>query len=131
MMPMNSLGIENLKWQGLEVDINDSENSINIRFRGAIDMILPDSKLNPYFTRIHSAVVTSGFRIIVCDVRELDFINSSGIRCFLKWVMSILQVSSDKRYTIIFQISREMEWQEISLGFIKRLAPDCVKIESK
>jgi hypothetical protein len=131
MMAMNSLGIENLKWENLEVEIVDFKNTIKICFKGSIDMILPDAKLNPYFIRIHTAVVTNGFHTIYCDVRELDFINSSGIKCFLKWVMKISQLSSDKRYTMVIYISKEMDWQELSLGFIKRLAPDSVKIESK
>jgi hypothetical protein len=130
-MVMNSLGIENLKWQNLEVEIVDFENTIKILLRGSVDMVSPDSKLNPYFARIHTAVVTNGFKAIYCDVRELDFINSSGIKCFLKWVMKVPQLSPHKQYNIIFYISKEMEWQEISLGFIKRLAPDYVKIELK
>lgn len=58
---------------------------------------------------------------LTLDVRELQFLNSSGINTLSKF---ILQVRKHKASQVVVQGSTQFPWQEKSLKNLQRLLPD-------
>lgn len=58
--------------------------------------------------------------VLTLNLRELNFLNSSGINVLSKFV---LKVRNQQDIHLIVQGSTEIPWQEISLANLKRLMP--------
>jgi hypothetical protein len=57
---------------------------------------------------------------LILDVRELKFLNSSGINTLSKF---ILQVRKNQASQVVIQGSRQHPWQQKSLANFQRLLP--------
>ncbi len=60
---------------------------------------------------------------IILDMRELRFLNSSGIATFSKFV---IRVRNTKASQLIIRGTREFPWQTVSLKNMRRLMSDIV-----
>lgn len=58
--------------------------------------------------------------VLTLNLRQLNFLNSSGINVFSKFV---LKVRNQQDIHLIVQGSTEIPWQGISLANLKRLMP--------
>ena len=126
---MNKIQIENLDYENVSITIKDINVGIIIKIHGSIDMSYPQFKLDPYFERIHQAVLSFGIKKVYCNLHNLIYINSSGIRSLIKWIMTNINLKdTGNAYHIIFKISSEHKWQSASLGFITNLCPEFIHV---
>jgi hypothetical protein len=127
---MNKIQVDDLVYENFTFTLRDTDDGIMISCDGTIDMEYPQTTLDTYFGRIHEAVINNKIKTVYCDLTQLLFINSSGIRCLIKWLMRLKDIKdSKKRYNMIFLISKEYEWQHSSLGFLKELCPDLIQLK--
>ena len=61
--------------------------------------------------------------LITLDVRELHFLNSSGINTLSKFVITVRKL---ERSNILVKGSADMPWQKKSLRNLQKLKPDLV-----
>ncbi len=86
--------------------------------KGSIDLQYPKPLLEPFFTDLHNDLLHYGFRFITLDITGLTFINSSGIREFLSWLIKITKLPKDDRYEIFINTLSEVNCQQsISKSF--------------
>ena len=87
------MALENLSTINEEkftVEIDSESGSPRINFRGTIDLADPGIVLTPFFNVLHGAVVEDGKKDLVFDISGLDYINSSGIKAVIKYVLAIV-----------------------------------------
>lgn len=100
-----------------------------VELAGEIDLPDPGQVLKPFFSQIHEAMLTSDLRVIKVNIKQLTFINSSGIKEIVAWVLKQRALPPENRYQICFQSDPKVNWQKFTLGLMTRLGPD-IKIET-
>ena len=107
--------------------IKDNPEKIELLIKGNIDIPNPDQIITPFFTKLDSEILRCKLKEISIDIKELDFINSSGIKILLKFVMNILRRTRDEQYNINFIYDQKVKSQKTRFNSILFLAPDIVK----
>jgi hypothetical protein len=126
---MNKLNIEPVKQSRISIDIADTASGIGVSFIGDVDMQDPSVILDPLFDKIHGGCVESGIKEVDLDFKQLNFLNSSGIKAIAKWIMKLGDLSGDKKYIIKIIHNKNITWQVTSLPTLTFLVPGAVKVE--
>jgi len=125
---MNCLGIEQIKQGKVTIDVGDIASGVAVSIVGEIDMQDPSVVLDPLFSRIHKGVMDAGLKTVDFDLRQLTFLNSSGIKAIAKWIMSLAIAPADKKYVIKIIQNKAISWQTTSLPTLTFLVPGAVQI---
>ncbi len=120
----NTLGIQDLNTEEISISIENSSDSVVLKFIGRIDLQNPHIVLTPFFNDIHENVIKQGIKSVKCDIRDLHFINSSGIKCLILWILKIPNLQHKDQYNITFVIDNNVSWQKSSISFLTALIPD-------
>ena len=126
---MNKLGIETVSEERIKIDILDSPGGVVIKFTGDIDMEDPSIILDPLFEKLHNGVLQNNFREVTADFRDLNFLNSSGIKAVAKWIMKLSEVDDTQKYIIKIVHNKDITWQVTSLPTLTFLVPGAVQVE--
>lgn len=118
-----TLGLQNDK---VKITVEDRENRMLVRFSGHIDVADPGAFLDPALAEIHAEIVAQKLNQVEADFTELAFLNSSGIKCLIKWIMRQTELPEAQRYQIRFLYSARITWQQTSLKALTYLAPQTV-----
>ena len=124
---MNRLNIEKIKQDRMEVEVFDDDANICVKFRGDIDMEDPGLFLDPFFDQLHEGMIDNKIKEVKADFKELNFLNSSGIKAVAKWIMKLTDVKDKYKIRIIY--NRDITWQVTSLPTLNFLIPGAVKVE--
>lgn len=125
----SSFGVPPLVTEKFHIDMVDVANGIGLQFGGEIDLKDPTVLLDPFFTAIHSFIVAKKIKCVEADFRKLTFLNSSGIKSIIKWVMNIGKLTEESQYSLKIIYSRHVTWQGVSLITISCLLPSLVTVE--
>jgi hypothetical protein len=106
-----------------------SHNGLVLRFRGTIEQANPGEFLDPLLDQIHQEALRRGRTLVTADFTQLGFLNSSGIKSLIKWVMKQMYLGEDTRYGIKFLYSSRITWQVTSLKAITNLSRGTVLAE--
>ncbi len=96
-------------------------------FKGSIDCSTPGAFLNPFFNELNTKLIEAEMKSVKVDITQLSFLNSSGIKEFVNWVMGLSKVSPDKQYTIEIITNPDQIWQESSISTLVYLNTKLVK----
>ncbi len=88
---------------------------------GEIDDADPGLFLTPFFDKIKNQMDD----VIRLDFTRLDFLNSSGIKCIVSFVMD-----KNPGTRVVFVTAPDKTWQKTSLEVIQSLDEDNISIES-
>ena len=83
--------------------------------------------LEVVFKTIHLAAVASGMSVVL-DLRDLEFLNSAGLKRILTWISEIQALAPSQRYRICFVSNPEIHWQVRSLHAVRCFASDLITI---
>ena len=122
------MGIEQIKQGKVTIDVGDIASGVAVSIVGEIDMQDPSVVLDPLFARIHKGVMDAGLKTVDFDLRQLTFLNSSGIKAIAKWIMSLAIAPADKKYVIKIIQNKAISWQTTSLPTLTFLVPGAVQI---
>ncbi|HEY9721204.1 MAG TPA: hypothetical protein V6D47_04275 [Oscillatoriaceae cyanobacterium] len=118
-----ALGFKNDK---VEITVDEREGAMVIRFSGNIDDADPGKFLDPALEDIHRQVLANKLNEVDADFVALSFLNSSGIKSLIKWIMRQTELPEDQKYRIRFLYSSRVTWQQTSLKALTYLAPKTV-----
>lgn len=122
------MNIKNIVCDGLNITVKNKVVSII----GNIDSRQPGNLLKVFFTDLSNEMITNKIKKITIDITKLEFLNSSGIKQFVDWIMSIDNMEDDEKYEIDIITNPELLWQESSISSLIFLNPHYVrKIVSK
>jgi hypothetical protein len=125
---MNKLEMQDLEIQGLDLSVSNDDGNTTLVFNGSIDMENPGAILEPYFDTLHDKIAELRIKKIRCDFRSLTYINSSGIKSLLHWILKDHYGAPEKKYSFEILINEDLRWQADGIGFIKKIAPDIISI---
>jgi hypothetical protein len=98
--------------------------TLQISMAGAVEMRDPGDVLNPYWTLIDEEALRRNVKIVELDVRDLNFMNSSGILTLVRWITRCK--SHENGYRLVLQYDRNVTWQRSSMPTLAKLAPNVV-----
>ena len=93
--------LSSINQEKFTIELKLIQGKPNIIFNGVIDLPDPGILLTPYFTELHDAVLENSSEEIIFDITELTYINSSGIKAIIKYVLKILHLEAEKKYKIL------------------------------
>lgn len=102
---------------------------ITVNALGNADMRAKDA-FDSVLANVHDEAVKLGSKEAVVDLRNLEFMNSSCLKCLVTWIGKIQALEPDKRYTVRLLSRTELLWQRRSLHALRSFATDLVTIES-
>jgi len=112
-----------LSLEGLTIVPAVHETKMRLTMSGAVEMRDPGEMLNPFWTRIDLEARNRRLQSVEVDLRDLNFMNSSGILTLVRWITK-LKVSN--AYRLVFQYDRNVTWQRSSIPTLAKLAPNVV-----
>jgi hypothetical protein len=118
-----TLGFKNDK---VQIAVEDGEALMTIKFKGKIDDADPGVFMDPTLEEIHQQIVANGLKEVNADFTDLGFLNSSGIKSLIKWIMRQTELADEQKYKINFLYSSRVTWQQTSLKALTYLAPKTV-----
>lgn len=87
--------------------------------------------LNQVLTALHDDVVETHARIVIADIRELEFASSSCLKAFVTWLQRVQELDAEHQYQIVFRSNPKHSWQRRSLGALAAFAAGVVQIEAE
>ncbi|HJW94682.1 MAG TPA: hypothetical protein VJ901_13770 [Thermoanaerobaculia bacterium] len=109
--------------EGLSIVPAVHDTKMRLTVSGAVEMRDPGELLNPFWTRIDQEARDRHLQAVEVDLRDLTFMNSSGILTLVRWITK-LKVSN--AYRLVFQYDRNVTWQRSSIPTLAKLAPNVV-----
>lgn len=115
-----------LSAEGLSITPQASGDLLRIKMIGAVEMRDPGDLLNPYWTGVDDAAREQKMKRVEVDLRDVSFMNSSGILTLVRWITKAKTHAPDKAYTLVLQYDRNVTWQRTSIPTLAKLAPQVV-----
>lgn len=125
-MSAHDSGFVPLNAEGLSIVPRLESDGLRIAISGAIDMREPGELLNPYWNAVDEEARRRGVRRIEVDLRDLNFMNSSGILTLVRWITRAKNAPQDEAYSIVLKYDHNVTWQRTSVPTLAKLAPHVV-----
>jgi hypothetical protein len=127
MMATQGSAVATVRGEGFTLALHEGE-SLSLQVSGNADLeMLP--QLGPFLEQVHSELCRAGADIVTVDLRKLYFMNSSCLKSFITWVVSVSKLDAESRHRIRFLSNQNLRWQQRSLQSMQALAPGLVDIE--
>src|SRR5512137_2577021 len=91
---------------------------------GEIDQLSPRDFMAGFLEIVHNMALGEGLLEVKVDVTDLVFLNSSGIKEFLSWILRRNRIPPEKKYKINFLFDPAVSWQSVTLPRLRDLDPD-------
>ena len=124
-MSSNATPFAPLSTDGLNVSPVVEDSILRIAMSGAVEMRDPGVVLNPYWNSLDDEVRRRGIKRVEVDMRDLNFMNSSGILTLVRWITRA-KGHGTNGYQIFLQYDRNVTWQRTSIPTLAKLAPQIV-----
>ena len=106
-----------------------SERRILVSLTGTADLTVK-SQLDRFLRDVHSEAQRCVAEEVTVDVRQLEFMNSSCLKCFVWWISTVQEQTGEGKYRITFVSSPSVYWQRRSLNALACLANDIITIQA-
>ncbi len=120
---------ETMKENDFSAEANTSGQRIQVSLSGTADLTVR-SQLDRFLRDVHSEAQRSRVEEVTVDVRQLEFMNSSCLKCFVWWISTVQEQAAEGRYRIIFVSSPTVYWQRRSLNALACLANELITIQA-
>jgi hypothetical protein len=106
-----------------------SGEALHVLLEGDANMNAVD-EIGRTLDEAHEAVQRESTSLVVIDVRNLEFMNSSCFKKFVSWLGHVQELPKETQYMIRFLSDPKMHWQRRSLHVLQCFAPDLVTVET-
>lgn len=124
-MSRNPSPFDAITAEGVSIVPRLENGVLRIAMSGVVEMRDPGVVLNPYWNALDDEVRRRGISRVELDLRDLNFMNSSGILTLVRWVTRA-KGHTDGVYRIQLQYDRNVTWQRTSIPTLAKLAPEIV-----
>lgn len=115
-----------LSAEGLTITPQAAGDVLRVKMIGAVEMRDPGELLNPYWNGLDEAARAQKFKRVEVDLRDVNFMNSSGILTLVRWITKAKTHAPESAYTLVLQYDRNVTWQRTSIPTLAKLAPKIV-----
>ena len=112
--------------EGLNVVPSIEDDVMRVRMSGAVEMRDPGELLTPYWNKLDEITRERALRRVEVDMRDLSFMNSSGILTLVRWITKAKGHPKENAYRLVLQYDRNVTWQRTSIPTLAKLAPEVV-----
>lgn len=119
------LNVYSINENGVKMEVMDNTVTIS----GMIDCKDPGSFMSLFFEEVHSSAIRKQIKEVCVDITKLNFLNSSGIKEFVVWIMKLSELPDNQKYALKFICASDVKWQELSIGALVLLNSDFVSHE--
>ena len=126
---MNKVNFDEISMDGTSLKVITQSKNIILKIDGHIELKEPDKIFDPFFENLHNKLLENKVKKITCDIKNLVFINSSGIKSLINWIMKLNDLEDSKKYKIIFLHNKNIPWQTTSLKNLCFLVPNFIEIK--
>jgi len=120
---------ETMKENDFSAEANASERRIQVTLSGTADLTVR-SQLDRFLRDVHGEAQRSRAEEVTVDVRALEFMNSSCLKCFVWWISTVQEQTTEGRYRIVFVSSPTVYWQRRSLNALACLANELITVQA-
>lgn len=115
-----------LNAEGLQCVPTIDDGVLRVRMAGAVEMRDPGELLNPFWNGIDDEARRRAVKRVEVDMRDLSFMNSSGILTLVRWITKAKSHAPADAYQLVLQYDRNVTWQRTSIPTLAKLAPAIV-----
>jgi anti-anti-sigma factor len=105
------------------------ESVITVNALGNADMRAKDA-FDSVLSNVHEEALRLESKEVIVDLRNLEFMNSSCLKCLVTWIGKIQALEPARRYHVRLVSRSELLWQRRSLHALRSFATDLVSIEN-
>jgi hypothetical protein len=124
---MSERGFVPLSSDGVSIVPRLDGDTLRVVMSGAVEMRDPGETLNPYWSALDDEALQRGLKHVELDVRDLNFMNSSGILTLVRWITRA-KARTDG-YRLVLRYDRNVTWQRTSIPTLAKLAPNVSAVE--
>ena len=121
--------VETLKENDFAAHASANERRIHVNLTGTADLTVK-SQLDHFLRDVHIEAQRCLAEEVTVDMRQLEFMNSSCLKCFVWWVSTVQEEPSEGKYRIVFVSSPSVYWQRRSLNALACLANEIISIQA-
>ena len=121
--------VETVKENDFAAHASASERRIHINLAGTADITVK-SHLDTFLRDVHSEAQRCEAEEVTVDMRQLEFMNSSCLKCFVWWISTVQEQPGEGKYRIVFVSSPAVYWQRRSLNALACLANEIISIQA-
>lgn len=100
-----------------------------VRLTGNADQHVT-TELEAALEKLHDVVMHQGFREISFDIRDLYFMSSTCFKCFVNFIVRVLDLPKPQQFRIVFLSNPRMPWQDRGLDALRSIAVDIVHVQA-
>lgn len=115
--------VKPVNYKGIVLEVKDDYVCLS----GNIGVEHPGKFMEAFFIEVHDAFIKAGVKEVRVDIKNLKFLNSSGIKEIVKWVLNIDQMSDETKYSLTILYNSDILWQEACISSIVNLNPNLIK----
>jgi hypothetical protein len=101
-------------------------NSCKIKCSGVLDGPDATTHLQPHLLSLHEALLEHKVKLVQLDLSTVEYMNSSGIKCFMAWFLKADR-AKETAYQIEIMFDAKRTWQYVSFTTMGRIAPKVLK----
>jgi hypothetical protein len=120
---------ETLKESDFAAQATAGEGCIEVSLTGTADLTVR-TQLDHFLHVVHGEAQRSYAQKVTVDVRRLEFMNSSCLKCFVWWISTVQEQPGDSQYRIVFVSSPKVYWQRRSLNALACLASEIISVQA-
>ncbi|HEX7500053.1 MAG TPA: hypothetical protein VF524_07065 [Polyangia bacterium] len=114
---------------GFAANASTGEGRILVSLSGTADVTIRN-QLDHFLREVHQEAQRRRAEEVTVDVRQLEFMNSSCLKCLVWWVSTVQEQPTEGKYRIVFLSSPSVYWQRRSLEALACLAGDLISIQT-
>ena len=103
--------------------------SLSVSLSGTADVTIRNH-LDHFLREVHQEAQRSRVEVVTVDLRQLEFMNSSCLKCLMWWVSTVQEQPTEGKYKITFLSSPSVYWQRRSLDALACLAEDIITVQT-
>ncbi len=100
---------------------------LTLLFKGEADM-RDGAPLTTHLLEWHQQLLEKQSKQVAIDLRAVEFMNSTALGAFVKWVAEVQKLEKASRYQIILEGTQARRWQRASLHALASFAPENIQV---
>jgi len=120
---------EAMKGNNFTARASTRDRCIEVSLTGTADLTV-SSQLDNFLRDVHIEAQRCLAQEVTVDVRQLEFMNSSCLKSFVRWICAVQEQVDPGKYRIVFVSSTSVGWQRRSLSALASLANEIVSIQA-
>ncbi|MCX8059148.1 MAG: hypothetical protein N3A58_07020 [Spirochaetes bacterium] len=101
-----------IKEQNYSIEFSDNI----IKIFGVVEIKNPNDNFSLHIKKINSLILERNLKEIIFDLTNLEFMNSSGIKVLVEWILRLEELPDDQRFKILFIYNPKILWQESTIN---------------